>query len=420
MNFYLEQIIFIAVLFMFAALFAASETAFFSLKKSQVHRFSHSERRSEKIVHELMRKPSGILITILAGNLLVHILMSSFATTMFLEVTKNYGHILTIAIITPLVIIFGEITPKVIALGDPVYYSKIFSHPMRFFHRILYPFRAFFSFIMNPLVRFLGISYRESLSVTQEEIESTIDESEIMGSLNPEEAEFIRNVMRFSHKSASNIMIPRNHAVFISDESTVKDAIDVFHETGVVRAPVYSGNPDTVVGLLDARDIIPSSFNPRKVHTSIKKFILPIQFYPATKNVGNLLNEFLSQKIQISVVVDEFGGTAGIVTLSSLITEILGREFSLSEIDSQKEIRETDRNNYIVDGEIQLSDFNIFFEENLESNESDTLAGFVIEHTGHFPSRNSIVETENLILRVRSIRKNRIETFEVRRKEERQ
>jgi putative hemolysin len=134
--------------------------------------------------------------------------------------------------------------------------------------------------------------------------------------------------------------------------------------------------------------------------------------------VGNLLNEFLSQKIQISVVVDEFGGTAGIVTLSSLITEILGREFSLSDMESRKEIRETDKNGYIVDGEIQLSDFNVFFDENLESSESDTLAGYVIERTGHFPPRNSIVETDFLMLRVRSIRKNRIETFEVRKKGE--
>jgi len=418
MNFYFEQILVIAILFIFAALFAASETAFFSLKKSQIHRFSHSARRSEKIVYELMRKPSAILITILAGNLLVHILMSSLSTTMFFGVSEKYGHILTIVIITPLVIIFGEITPKVFARGDPVYYSKIFSHPMRLFHRILYPFRVFFSFITGPFIRFLGIRSPESLSVTQEEIESTIDESEIMGSLKQEEAEFIRNVMRFSHKTASNIMIPRNHAVFISEESTIRDAVDVFRETGVVRAPVYRGCPDTVVGLLDARYILPSSYSDRKSGQSISKFILPIQFYPETKNVGNLLNEFLSQKIQISVVVDEFGGTAGIVTLSSLITEILGREFSLSDMESRKEIRETDKNGYIVDGEIQLSDFNVFFDENLESSESDTLAGYVIERTGHFPPRNSIVETDFLMLRVRSIRKNRIETFEVRKKGE--
>jgi putative hemolysin len=420
MHYYFSQIIFIIILFLFAAVFAASETALFSLKKSQIHRFSHSPKSSERSVFDLMRKPSSILMTILAGNLLVHIMISSIATTLFLNVSAMYGHLFAIGVLAPVIIIFGEITPKVIALSNPELFSRVLSYPLRLFHNILYPLRLVGAVVTRPLVAFTGFHQSQKLSVTQDEIDMEIDENERKKILTGDEADFIRNIMRFPVKEASNIMIPRNQAVFISEEASIEDAAETFRETGVVRAPVYRGNPDMIIGLLDARQLIPQSFHETKKKASVKNLILNIQFYPASKKIGDLLNDFLSKRIQIAVIVDEYGGTAGIVTLSSLITEILGKGFSLSDNEQSSEIKETGKNKYIADGDIQLDDFNLFFDENIESSESDTLAGFIIEQTGHFPARNSIVETDKYIFRVRSIRKNRIETCEIIKKSETQ
>jgi putative hemolysin len=420
MHYYFSQIILIIILFLLAAVFAASETALFSLKKSQIHRFSHSAKFSEKKVSDLMRNPSSILMTILAGNLLVHILLSSIVTSMFLIVSEKYGPFFAIASVTPVLVIFGEITPKVIALSNPELFSRILSYPMRLFHGLLYPIRLLFALFAKPFIALTGFNITQNLSITQEEIDIEIDESERKKLLTEDEADFIRNIMRFPEKEASNVMIPRNHAVFIQDTASIKDAAELFRDTGVVRVPVYKNNPDTIVGLIDVREIVPVSFDPIKRKKTISKYIRQIHFYPESKRISDLLNEFLTKRYQIAIIVDEFGGTAGIVTLSSLINEILGKDFSLSDVDHVSEINEIGKQRYIVDGDIQLDDFNVYFDEQLESSESDTLAGYIIEHAGHFPSRNSIIETDKVKIRVRSIRKNRIETCEVSVKGEKQ
>lgn len=416
MHYYISQIIFIGLLLMLSALFSASETALFSLKKSQIHRFSHSRKTSELRVYDMMRNPTSILMTILTGNLLVNILMSSISTSILLGVSERYGHLLAIAVLTPIIVVLGEITPKVIALSNPEFFSRFLSPPLNLFHGLLYPVRLLFSLLAKPVIKITGFRPKP-LAVTHEEIEYEIAETELKKIITEDEADFIRNIMKFPDKEAYNIMIPRNHAVLISENATIEEAMDIFRETGVVRAPVFRGNADSIVGLLDSREIILLSFSAVKRKKKIKSYVRGINFYPASKKIGDLLKEFLSKRIQIAVTVDEYGGTAGIVTLSSLIIEILGKGFSLADGEHSLEIRETGKDRFIVDAEIQLDDFNDYFDEKMESSESDTLAGFIIENAGHFPSRDFITETEKLKMRVRSIRKNRIETCEIIRKE---
>ncbi|HEY1405484.1 MAG TPA: hemolysin family protein [Spirochaetota bacterium] len=411
---FLVQISIILILFLMAAFFAGAETSLFSLKKGQLHRLRNSEKNSERILFDLMKNPSAILATILAGNLLIHILLSSIATTFFLSITERYGHILAISIITPCLILLGEITPKVIVLQNPEYYSRIISPGLSVIHKCLYPFRIIFSLITLPFIRSIQRAEERTLNVTHREIELAIDESEQKGNLNPDEADFMRNVMRFPLKEASNIMIPRNQAVFISESVSVSDAIDIFRETGIVRAPVYRSNPDDIVGLLDVRDLIPFTVSPKEAKKmKIVRYVKPIHFFPSSKKIGDLLNEFLSRKIQIAIVIDEYGGTAGIVTLSSLIIEIMGKEFTLSDEETKDDIIDIGHGRSIIHGDFQINDFNAVYDESLESNESDTVAGYIIEQTGHFPSRNTVIFTDRYRIRVRSIRKNRIETLEV-------
>ncbi len=417
---YIIQVLLILLLFVLSAFFSGSETALFSLKKGQLHRFRNSEMDSERTLFDLMKKPSAVLATILSGNLLANIGLSIITTSMFLGVSGKYGEIIAITILTPSIILICEITPKIVVLQNPEYYSRLFAPVMNIFHRILYPFRMVFALFTFPLIRAIRHAEEKNLSVTHREIEMLIEENEKEGNIQPDEAEFIRNVMRFPLKEATNIMIPRNQAVFISQSMTVSEAVDVFRETGIVRAPVYAGNPDEISGLLDVRDLIAHMMNPKEAKKkSISKYVTPVHFFPASKKIGDLLNEFLSKKIQIAVVVDEYGGTAGIVTLSSLIIEIMGKDFTLSDEGKDDDIRDLGKGNYIIHGDYQINDYNATFNENLESTESDTIAGYIIERTGHFPPRNTVIMTESHMLRVRSIRKNRIETIEVRFKENR-
>jgi len=408
----LSYIIVIALLFLFAALFACSETSLFSLTKGNLHRFLHSEKRSERIVSHAMRSPERILITILTGNLLVHILISQFSTKLFLSFSDHYGHIIAIAVITPLIIILGEITPKIIAMGNPEYFSRRLIYPIYAFNNFLIPIRLVFGWITRPFAKSFSSLLRENDSVTGEELELEIDLKEEKGFLSKDEADFIRNVVRFSDKRAWNILVPRNQAVFIPETATVCDALEVFRETGVVRAPVYSGSSDTIVGLLDSRELLFHAQGYKK-DLPIKKYVHSIHFFPASIKIGDLLETFLSSKAQIAVAVDEYGGTAGIVTLSAVITELMGKGFVLSDEDEKKEIRRLESGVSVVPGDIQLSDFNAHFDAELETQDSETLGGYVIEELGHIPSRNAVLFIPNFKLRVRSVRKNRIESMEV-------
>lgn len=400
------------ILFVLAALFACSETSLFSLSKGTLHKFLHSEKRSERLVSSSMRTPERILVTILTGNLLVHILISQFSTRLFLSFSQHYGHIIAICIITPLLILIGEITPKIIAMGNPEYFSRLLVYPLYAFNSLFLPVKFCIGWIARrfsiPNHSFLG----ERDAITGEEIELEIDLKEETGLLTSDEAEFIRNVVRFSDKRAWNILVPRNQAVFIPDNVTVSAALEVFRETGVVRAPVYCGSSDTITGILDSRELLFHAQGLKK-DMPIKKYVHTINFYPASIKISTLLEIFLRSKIQMAVAVDEYGGTAGVVTLSAIITELMGKGFVLSNEDEKKEIRTLDNGITVIPGDMQLSDFNACFDEEISAEDSDTLGGYIIEEMGHIPSRNAILFTQRHRLRVRSVRKNRIESVEI-------
>jgi putative hemolysin len=414
----LSLIIVLIVLFLFAALFACSETSLFSLSKGTLHKFLHSDRKSERRVSYAMRTPERILITILTGNLLVHILISQLSTRLFLSFSQGFGHIIAIAVITPLLILLGEITPKIIAMGNPEYYARRIIYPLSAFNGLFLPVKYFFSLMTRPFAGSVAalLPERERETVTSEEIELEIDLKEEKGLLSPDEAEFILNVVRFSEKRAWNILVPRNQAVFIPDTATVNKALSIFRETGVVRAPVYCGSSDTITGVLDSRELLFHAQGLKK-DVPIKKYVHSIPFYPASIKIGPLLEIFLRTKIQIAVAVDEYGGTAGVVTLSAIITELMGKEFVLSDADEKKEIRVLEGGIFVIPGEMQLSDFNAHFDEEITAEDSDTVGGYIIEELGHIPSRNAILFTSKHKLRVRSVRRNRIESVEISKEE---
>ena len=414
----ISLVIVLLLLFLFAAVFACSETSLFSLSKGTLHRFLHSQKKSERLVSHAMRNPERILITILTGNLLVHILVSQLSTRLFLGFSAHYGQFIAIAVITPLLILLGEITPKIIAMGNPEYFARRLIYPLAAFNSLFLPVKFFFALMTKPFAGSISalLPEREKETVTSEEIELEVDLKEENGLLSPDEASFILNVVRFSDKRAWNILVPRNQAVFIPDAATVNQALTIFRETGVVRAPVYSGSPDLITGVLDSRELLFHAQGLKK-NVPIRKYVHSIPFYPASIKVGTLLEIFLRNKIQIAVAVDEYGGTAGVVTLSGIITELMGKDFMLSDADEKKELRTIEGGITVVPGEMQLSDFNSHFDEMIEAEDSDTIGGYIIEELGHIPSRNAILFTPKHRIRVRSVRRNRIESVELTERE---
>ena len=395
-----------------SAFFSGSETALFSITKSELYNLAFSEKRSDNLIASLMKKPRKALITILIGNLISNIFVTSLTTSILLDKYGRFGHFIAIAVVTPVVIIMCEIIPKFISLSAAVTISKKIINPLYLFHKIFYPVRTVFLIISNILIKLFKLKSDPSMNLSQREIDIAIKLNESRGFIDKDESRFIKNVLRFSQKTAENVMIPRNRAIGVEMSSTIKDAISIFKESGIMRAPVYRSNLDNIVGIIDSRDLIPYIYGQKKGKT-IKPLIRKVNFYPESKELVDLLNEFLTNRIQMAVLIDEYGGTSGIVTLSSIVSEVMGESFNLDDSRQKGEIKKI-RSATVVDAGMQIDDFNDQFNTDLHSTESETLGGYILEKLGHLPTRGEFISINGYNLVVRNIKRNIIISLEVK------
>ncbi|MCX8122913.1 MAG: hemolysin family protein [Spirochaetes bacterium] len=409
------QIAIIFVCLFFSAFFSGSETALFSFKKSELIRFSFSENALENQIAKFLSHPHNILITLLTGNLFVNILLSSLSTSLLLSLWPRYGHIITIAIVTPILILFGEILPKLISLYN---YKKLIYYILpliSLIHQIILPVRYILLTISELFIQFFKIRLDGTLDISEDELSIAIYYGEKYGILSGDEKQFISNLLRFTKKTAENAMIHRNKALFIPYNASMHEVINIFKETDVIRAPVFKNNLDTIVGLIDSRELVPYAAGIKKAKT-ITKLIHPIYHYPASVSLSELLEEFLRNKIQIAIIVDEYGGTLGVVTLKRIIAELFGRGYTLWEDVPKPEIKK-EKDVVIVPGDMQIDEFNAMFNVSVNSTESETIGGYIIEKLGYLPKRRASIMVDDYILTVRYVAKNRIQSIEVKREE---
>ncbi len=397
-----------AVLSMF---FSGVEFALFSLSKADMYRYAGSGDRIEKALYRLMTQPHRILVTILIGNLLVNLIMSMLSTRLLLYRWGNWGHFIAMAVLTPLIIIFCEITPKAIAINTYEAFSKKAYPLLMFFHSILLPLRFAIDLITGTIIRLFGLTMSHK-TITEDELGMAVRIGVEEGMIDKREGDFISNVMRFSKHDASRVMFPRNGAVFIPETATVQEAMEIFKEREVIRAPVYRGNLDTIVGMVDSREILPAYMGYKSAR-SIKKFIHEINFFPATRELNDLLNDFIAGGIQIAVMLDEYGGTAGILTLNKILSELMGKEFINWEKDPRRSVRKAGARITIIHGEMLIEDFNAMFDERISSENAYTVGGYILEKKADFPRRGEIVPLLKHDLRVRYIKRKKIESIEV-------
>ncbi len=408
----LTDITILLILLFFSAFFSGSEVALFSLNKSELLRLSGSPKKTEKTIAAMMSEPRKILVTILIGNLLANLLLPAFSTRLLLGIFPEYGHFIAIAVVTPVIIILCDITPKTITRSDPEGFSRKIARLLQVFHRLFMPVRSALLGVNNAIIALFGLDRRHEDLITEDELDMAIRIGEKDGVIGREEGAFIKNVLRFSKKEAQNIMIPRNQAVFIPYGASIEAAASVFREKGLVRALVYKKDFDNIVGVLDSRLLIPYLYGQKKGRT-INRLLFSIFHFPATKELGDLLVDFLVNKLQIAVVIDEYGGTAGVVTLSGILSEMLGRDFAMFEESYKPAIRKTGDNSSIISGEMQIDDYNFEFNDSLASKESETIGGYIIERLGYFPARDETIDTGKHVLRVRRVEKKRVHTIEV-------
>ena len=408
----LIQIIFLIVLLIGSAFFSASETALMSLSKIRIRYMQDEGVKGAKLVSSLIENPNKLLSSILVGNNVVNIAATSISTSLFIGLMGEKGVALATAVMTVLVLIFGEITPKTIAANNSEKVSLLVSKPIKAIIFILRPIVWIFNIITNIIFKLFGITNKGAKSfITEEELKTMVNVSHEEGVLEMEEREIINNVFEFGDMQAKNAMVQRIDMVAIDMEDSYDEIIQVFKTEKLSRMPVYEETIDDIVGILNIKDII--FLSDEEIESfDIKNYMREPFFTYEFKKITQLLEEMKLEKSQMAIVVDEYGGTSGLLTIEDLVEVIVG-DIEDDYDEEEDEIQVIKEDEYIVDGSTKIGDVNELIGVNLESEEFDSIGGFIIGHLSRLPEENEVIEVDNIRFCIESIEKNRIKKIRI-------
>ena len=404
---YLPQILFMLFLLCFSAFFSATETAFFSLTREEINRFGKSSSKSERLVHALLKTPKHLLTTILLGNMLANIgfYCASYGFAQEIAAESPYsaiwvaGTVCACSLLT--IIIMGEVIPKNIAVKIPDQYSRWAAMPIYLFDKLFLPFRIILTSIINSISRVFDKGGGDEKCVTIDELKMLVEFSEKQGIVDQEERSMIHGILDFKRAQIKEIMLPRVDMNLFDIADPVQELIELARETKETKFPIYEETPDNIIGMVHAKDIF---LNP---NVQLKDILKPVQFVPEPKSIEGLLRQFRREGSQLAIVVDEHGGTAGLITLEDIIEEIVG-EIQDEHEKPRETINKIDENKYLISGNLSLRDWSDTFGVEIEPMGVDTIGGLVIALLEHIPQKGDSVKYEDFVFTVEGVRKRRV------------
>lgn len=411
----LVQLVVLVILLMGSAFFSASETALMSISKIDARHMVDQNIKNAKIVSKLVEDPNKLLGAILVGNNIVNIGASSLATVVATGIfgTDGAGIAAAIAtgVMTLLVLIFGEITPKSLSTQKSQEVACFVARPISLVVLIFNPVVKVLMFISNLIIRLFGGKIDTSKPfITTDELKTIVTVSHEEGVLEEEEKEMIYNVFGFGDSYTKDVMIPRTDMIAVDVNATYDEIIELYKQEQFSRMPVYQESHDNIIGVIYMKDLLLKQFDPKDF--VISDFLRDVYFVHEFKRIDELFKEMRSKKIGMAIVVDEYGGTSGIVTLEDLIEEIVGDiddEYDMTE-DSFVKIADQE---YLVDGSFRISDFNDELNLDISSNEFDSIGGFIIGLLDRFPDEGEVVVYDDITFKVEETMNNRINKLRI-------
>lgn len=407
----LVQIIVLVILLIGSAFFSASETALMSLSKIDARHMVDQNIKGAKLVSKLIEDPNKLLGSILVGNNLVNIGASALATSIAINLFGNTGVGIATAIMTLLVLIFGEITPKSLSAQNGQKVAVFVSKPISIIVTVFSPIVRVLMCISNFIIRIFGgeIDTKKPF-ITEDELKTIVTVSHEEGVLEAEEKEMIYNVFGFGDSYTKDVMVPRTDMIALDLTSTYEDILTLYKEEQFSRIPIFEETQDNIVGILYIKDLLLCHIDPQNF--TISKFLRKPYFVHEFKRIDELFKEMRIKKIGIAIVVDEYGGTSGLITMEDLIEEIVG------DIDDEYDVTEDkviplEDGSYLVDGACRLSVFNQMLNLNINSNEFDSIGGFVIGLLDRFPAKGEIIMFEGIAFTVEKTLSHRIQKLKV-------
>ncbi|EKY25052.1 hypothetical protein HMPREF0216_02608 [Clostridium celatum DSM 1785] len=400
------QIMILIILLILSGFFSMSETALTSLSKIRIRHMVEEKVKGAKLVEKLTEDPNKLLGAILIGNNIVNIAASALATTIFVDIFGASGVGIATAVMTVLVLIFGEITPKSIAKQKSEQVSLKVSKPISIIVKVFKPFIGIFTFISSGFIRLLGGDPKANEPfITEEELKTMVGVSEEEGVLEDVEKEMIFNVFDFADAQVKDVMVQRVDIIAVDIDASYEEVLETIKTEQFSRIPVYNQTIDDIVGVLNVKDLIIAGQN--KEGFKVSDYMREPHYTFEFKKIKELFNEMKKSRNHMSVVLDEYGGTVGIVTIEDLIEEVFG-DIEDEYDDYNEEIEVVKEDEYIVDGSARLDDISDLIGVNMESEEFDSVGGLIIGELGRFPDNKEEVNLNNIRFVVEEIDKNRI------------
>lgn len=403
--------ILLIILFMLSAFFSGSETALMSVNRIRVRELAHDGDKKARIVDKLLKDHTRLLTTILIGNNLVNIAASAIATSLAIGLFGNSGVGIATGVVTFIVLVFGEITPKSLGSKKAVKYSKLVAPVLYWIEKIISPLITFFVFIIRL---FVGEgSLLSSSFLSEEEIRRFVNVSEEEGVIKKTEKRMINSIFEFDDTSVREVMVPRIDMVCVSEDTNLRDLVELAVEKGHSRIPMYRKTIDKITGIIYVKDLLKLLIGDEEENISINQYMRTAYFIPESKKINELLAEMKKRKVHIAIVLDEYGGTAGLITIEDLLEEIVGDIQDEYDLEP-RQIEFINENELIVDARVDIDELNeILPEPILNEEEYETISGFILYMLGYLPAEGEKIEFDNFTIEIQKIKEHRLEKVKI-------
>ncbi|MDU5508362.1 hemolysin family protein [Finegoldia magna] len=400
-----SQIIALVFLVAMSAVFSSSETAITSVSKIKVRQLDQKDNKNAHLLKKLHDNMQTTISTILIGNNIVNIAASSIATILFTNIFHQNGALISTVVMTVFVLIFGEVLPKTIAQYKNKSVALKFSRFIYFLTLVFKPIVKVLNLLTRLIIKLFVGEDGDSSTLTEEELKTLVEVSEEEGVLKNQETEIMINALELKETLAVDIMTPRTSMASVDIEDAESDLKEIIKNITYSRIPVYEGSIDDIIGVLHIKELahkIIEDDRDFKVRDILKPAFYAYEYIP----VVDLFKQMRTKNISISIIIDEYGGTSGIVTMEDILEELVGEIDD--EYDNEKEVTKLSDNEYLVDPEMRIDEVNERFDLDIQSDKFDSIGGFVIELLDRMPKSKDEVEFENLKFVVVNVDKRKI------------
>lgn len=409
------KLIFLFITFILSAFFSGSEVSLFSLDRRRLKNEIKQNSLIERYLESLLEYPRRLLVTILIGNTIVNVAASIIAVSLALDFSALYGISANIALtvqivlLTVFIVVFGELTPKVWATKNPQAFARIVAVPLYWTSVVLYPIAETLTEIIKLLVSKLKFD-KSKTAILHDEISDLAELGHERGSIIEEEHGLINSIVGFRKVTVHEVMTPRVDMVSISNNTEFSELLEIITISGHSRIPLYEEDLDKITGIIYAKDILPYIKNLElQKHFSLHSIARKPLFIPKSKMINDLMHEFQEKKMHIAIVVDEYGGTAGLITLEDILEEIIGE--IRDEYDKEENpVVKIGENSYIVLGKLPVDDLQELLNIDLsfQTGNFETIGGMILSYAGHIPKEGYSFQMENHKFTVKEISNKRI------------